>query len=175
MRIKKLQLKNGYKRFFDLTIDLGENPKRIVALVGPNGCGKSSVLDGMLFHNNAYDAIGNKGTRDHQYHSMNRIPSYDYQNVSIQFLEGTYQEIRSKKERSGNQNTIFSFRSPYRYNSSLKVVQSSAVAEIKLNKYGASSASDLDEKIEENYRRLYVKYNKYMHDVDCTPSQAKEI
>ena len=49
MRIKKIQLKNGYKRFHDLTIDLGSDPKRIIALVGPNGCGKSSVFDGMLY------------------------------------------------------------------------------------------------------------------------------
>ena len=47
MFIKKIQMV-GYKRFFDLTIDLGEKPKRIVALVGPNGCGKSSVFDAML-------------------------------------------------------------------------------------------------------------------------------
>ena len=45
MKIKKIRLKNSYKRFSDLTIDLGDNPKRVVALVGPNGCGKSSVLD----------------------------------------------------------------------------------------------------------------------------------
>jgi DNA repair exonuclease SbcCD ATPase subunit len=57
MKIKKVQLKNGYKRFHDLTIDLGENPKRIIALVGPNGCGKSSIFDGLLFKNNAYDKI----------------------------------------------------------------------------------------------------------------------
>lgn len=43
-----------YKRFHDLTIDLGNTPKRIVALVGPNGCGKSSVFDAMLFVSNAY-------------------------------------------------------------------------------------------------------------------------
>ena len=54
MKIKKLHLKK-YKRFSDLTIDLGETPKRIIALVGPNGCGKSSVFDAMLFHNNAYN------------------------------------------------------------------------------------------------------------------------
>ena len=47
MLIKKIHL-NGYKRFHDLTIDLGENPKRIVALVGPNGCGKSSFGSGQL-------------------------------------------------------------------------------------------------------------------------------
>jgi len=50
MRLKKVRLKNGYKRFRDLTIDLGDEPARVVALVGPNGCGKSSVLDGLLYH-----------------------------------------------------------------------------------------------------------------------------
>jgi len=35
MKIKKIKLMNGYKRFHDLTIDLGDNPKKIVALVGP--------------------------------------------------------------------------------------------------------------------------------------------
>lgn len=174
MKIKKLRLKNGYKRFFDLTIDLGDKPKRIIALVGPNGCGKSSVLDGMLFHNNAFGAIGNKGQKDHQYHSMTRTPNYNYQNVIIDFIEGGYYEIRQKKETNGMEKTMFSFRSPYRYNSNLKVTQSQATAEIRLNNYGASSASDLDDKMEENYRRLYIKFNKYLHETDCKPSEAKE-
>lgn len=53
MFVKKIEMKD-YKRFHDLTIDLGNTPKRIVALVGPNGCGKSSVFDAMLFVSNAY-------------------------------------------------------------------------------------------------------------------------
>lgn len=48
MRIKKITL-NEYKRFKSLTIDLGDEPKRIIALVGPNGCGKSSIFDGIYF------------------------------------------------------------------------------------------------------------------------------
>jgi len=36
MRVKKVRLKNGYKRFRDLTIDLGDEPARVVALVGPS-------------------------------------------------------------------------------------------------------------------------------------------
>ena len=64
MKIRTVHLKD-YKRFHDLTIDLGENPKRIIALVGPNGCGKSSVFDGMLFLNEAYDHIGNSSGKDY--------------------------------------------------------------------------------------------------------------
>lgn len=173
MKVKKLQLKNGYKRFFDLTIDLGENPKRIIALVGPNGCGKSSVLDGMLFHSNAYGQIGNKGGKDFNYHSMNKTPNYNFQNVEIQFDSGNFQSVRDGKAKSGKENTIFSFRSPYRYNSELKVQQSRATTEIRLNNYGATSSSDLDDKMEENYRRLNIKYKRYLNDKDCKPSEAK--
>ncbi len=174
MKIKKIQLKNGYKRFFDLTIDLGEHPKRIIALVGPNGCGKSSVLDGMLFQANPWGSIGNKTAKNHEYHSMNRTPNYSYQNVVIDFVEGDYQSIRTQKLTLGKEKTIFSFRSPYRYNSNLKIQESKATSEIRLNNYGATTSSDLDDKMEENYRRLNIKYNKHLNDADCKPSEAKQ-
>lgn len=168
MRIKKIQLKNGYKRFHDLTIDLGDTPKRIIALVGPNGCGKSSVFDGMLFHNNAYSRIGNKAWKDHTYHSMTQTPNFDYQNIIINFDTGSFQNLKQKRTAVGTENTIFSFRSPYRYNSDLKVEQSKATAEIRLNGYGATSSSDIDDKMEENYRRLNIKFNKYLRDNSST-------
>lgn len=172
MRIKKITL-NEYKRFKSLTIDLGDSPKRIIALVGPNGCGKSSVFDGMLYHNNAYAFIGNKGNKDFHYHSINQLPSYNYEKISIEFVEGGFRSVRNAKKEQGKENTIFSFRSPYRYNNNLKVAQTRAVSEIRLNNYGATLSSDLDDKMEENYRRLNIKYNKYLHKQDCRPSEAK--
>ena len=169
MRIKKIQLKNGYKRFHDLTIDLGNNPKRIIALVGPNGCGKSSVLDGMLFHNSAYSGgIGNKGQKDHNYHSMTQTPNFDYQNIIIDFEVSDFRKLREDRAKAGKENTIFSFRSPYRYNSNLKVSESRSTQEIRLNYYGASSSSDLDDKMDENYRRLNIKFNRYLKDNSST-------
>lgn len=173
MKIKKLRLKNGYKRFYDLTIDLGDNPNRIIALVGPNGCGKSSVFDGLLFRNNAYSRIGNKSIKDLHFHSMNRTPNYEYSNIEIEFTEGNFQKVRNEKILTGKENTIFSFRSSYRYNSNLKVEQSRAIADIRLNNYGAISSVDLDDKMEVNYRRLNIMYNTYLHDNDCKPSEAK--
>jgi len=164
MKIKKIRLKNGYKRFYDLTIDLGENPKRIIALVGPNGCGKSSVLDGLLFHCSAYQQIGNKGSKDYNYHSMTQTPNFNYQNVIIELDQGAFSSIRQQKQAIGKENTIFSFRSPYRYNSNLKVQESRATQEIRLNYYGASSSSDIDDKMEENYRRLNIKFNRYLKE-----------
>ncbi len=173
MKVKRIRLKNGYKRFHDLTIDLGDNPKRIIALVGGNGCGKSSVLDGMLFHSQAHHGLGSKGSKDHQYHSMHKTPNFNHSNVEIEFDQGLYSTVTNQKRADGKEGTIFSFRSPYRFNSNLKVIQSKATSEIKLNNYGASLSADLDEKMEENYRRLYVRYNKYLNAEDCRPSEAK--
>ena len=174
MKIKKIQLKNGYKRFLDLTIDLGDDPKRIIALVGPNGCGKSSVFDGMIFHATAHvGIIGNKDQKDHNYHSMNQSPNFSHENIVIEFIYGGYAKMYTEKQKTGKANTIFSFRSSYRYNSNLKVKESKATQEISSNRYGASSLSDLDDKMEENYRRLNIKYTTYLHDEDCKPSEAK--
>lgn len=172
MYIKKIKL-DGYKRFKSLTINLGDNPKRIIALVGPNGCGKSSVFDGLLFLNNAYNIIGNKDSRDFRYHSIEQIPSYNYQKVNVEFVEGNYYSVHERKSQNGKGNTIFSYRSPYRYNSNLKIRETRAVNDIRLNNYGASLSADIDDKMESNYRRLNIKYNKYLNEHDCRPSEAK--
>jgi predicted ATPase len=174
MKVKKVELRNGYKRFHHLTIDLGEKPKKIIALVGANGCGKSSVLDGMLYLSSSHARIGNKGQKDHKYHSMNQTPNYNHSNVTIEFETGSFPDVYGQKNLLGLQATLFSFRSPYRYNSDLMVTQSTALNEIRQNNYGASTSSDLDDKMEQSYRRLYIKYNRYLNDENCRPSEAKE-
>jgi AAA15 family ATPase/GTPase len=173
MRIKRVRLKNGYKRFRDLTIDLGDNPARVVAIVGPNGCGKSSVLDGLLFHARAYGQIGGSGQRDHTYHSMDSLPSFNYQNVEIDFNDGVFAKVNEDRRQLGREGTIFSFRSPYRYNSNLKITETRATSEIRLNNYGAGDSSSIDAKMEDNYRRLYSVYNRYLEQHDVKPSEAK--
>lgn len=83
MKVKRIDLRNGYKRFHDLTIDLGPDPCKIVALVGPNGCGKSSVLDGLMFKPNALHGIGEKGAKGSDYHSMNSSTKFEHTSIDI--------------------------------------------------------------------------------------------
>ncbi len=173
MKIKKIQIKNGYKRFSNLTIDLSENPKRIIALVGANGCGKSSVFDAMLYMQNNQIPLGDKGTKGDNYHSMNGLP-YNQSNIVIDFVGKSYRELLNEKKPLKKEGTIFSFRSPYRYNQSLKIMQSKALSEISLNDYGASATLDLDAKMDQNYLRTNIKYRNYIESVDCKPSEGKE-
>ena len=174
MRIKQIHM-TDYKRFHDLTIDLGDSPRRIVALVGPNGCGKSSVFDAMIFLAKAY--MGRFGEniidRDYHYYSLRQNPGYNHNNVSIRFDEGDFFQVFQKRQKEGKGNSIFSFRSSFRFNGTLKITETKSVEDITQNHCGASSASDIDQRIEENYRRLLAKYNKYRDDNDLKPSETR--
>lgn len=174
MRIKKIEIKNGYKRFHNLTIDLGDNPKRFVALVGPNGCGKSSVFDGMLFIHNSYGRIGSVSPDLNGYHSQTGQNNFSHHNIEIDFIEGSYREVRKIRNNYETGKSMISFRSPYRYNTELNVQNVLARPDIKLNNYGACYTSVLDSKMDDNYRRLNIKYNRMMHENDWPPSRAKD-
>ena len=97
----------------------------------------------------------------------------NYQNVEIIFDAGTFDAVRNAKKADGLENTLFSFRSSFRYNGNLNVQESKAVTEIRKNDFGATTAADIDQRIEQSYRRLKIKYDKYMNDNDCRPSEAK--
>lgn len=174
MRIQTVRLKNGYKRFHDLTIDLGPEPARIVALVGPNGCGKSSVLDGLMYHQQSHGRVGSVRASDDSYHRMDPSSSVTYQDIEIKFVRGrTFNDMRQARNALGKPNTIFSFRSPYRYNTNVKIEEITSTKPIKDNDYGAGYAGGLDSKMVENYRRLQGMVNRYMQDNDVKPSEAR--
>ncbi len=173
MRIKKIHL-SEYKRFLDLTIDLGENPARIVALVGPNGCGKSSVFDAMLYRLNQYGLIGDsRGAKDFNYHSLLHDPTYSQDKVQIELDIGNFRQIIMQRLQGDQHRKIISFRSSFRYNGSLHINEIRAVSDISRNDFGASSATDIDQRIEQSYRRLQIQYSNYMNQTDSRPSEAK--
>lgn len=63
MKIKEIKL-NKFKRFTDLTITQIPQTAKLVILVGPNGCGKTSVFEG-FYHWYKHYGFYNYGNKDY--------------------------------------------------------------------------------------------------------------
>ena len=176
MKISKVNIKD-FKRFKDLTLDLGNKPAKIIALVGTNGCGKSSVLDAFIACGGSYSGnIGSGSIPEIFYRTDNKNA---FQLISIEYLDDEGNIINNSILYSdhdfykNNRKIIFSFRSPYRYNTSLNIREIRATDPIENNSDGASCSLNLDSKVENNYRRLLGFYNQIMEREDIKPSEAK--
>ena len=160
MKVKQLHLKR-FKRFDDLTIDLGEHPARIVALVGPNGCGKSSIFD--AFEEKLKDVKGAQRTEEawffdkFAFHPDEARRSQGYnknQAITLTFADAG-QSIAKK---------TFHIRSAYRFTPSLNVQSISAQPDILEDNRRPHSSIALDNRLQENYERLLgLAYGEFDH------------
>ena len=112
----------------------------------------------MLYLQNKHSQIGQFGQKTWSYHSMDQDSGFDsrwQENVKIEFDSGNFSAVHSQKNTEGIPKTIFVFRGPHRHYSNLDVTSLSKVPNIIENNVGASSTVDLDDKITQNYQRLY--------------------
>ncbi len=66
MKIKSIKLKD-FKRFTDLTVERLPETAKLVVMIGPNGCGKSSVFDALKLQDCDTDVIRQVGISDDYY------------------------------------------------------------------------------------------------------------
>lgn len=148
MKLKKVQLVQ-FKRFHDLTIDLGENPAKIVALVGPNGCGKSSIFD--AFEEQLKEI---KGTR-------HNLPASFFSKLFFDLLNPTevydkHNAVRLTAAEDGHvfDKKSFYLRSSYRFTPKLLVDNIRKQPDILNDEQRPASSIELDPRLRENYERL---------------------
>lgn len=147
MRVRKVRL-TQFKRFDDLAIDLGDSPRKLVALVGPNGCGKSSIFDAFEVQMKNYR---NRGNEDHDYFSKAKF------SIDEDLQQAPYNQHQAVKiETTTNAFGIKSFyiRTAYRFTSKINVGQISQVPGILQHRDEPISPISLDTRLESNYTRL---------------------
>ncbi len=169
MRIKKIRLKQ-FKRFDDLTIDLGDDPKKIVAVVGPNGCGKSSIFDAFEEKLKDYRNYGNEGAE-----FLSKAMYYEeaggdaeiqpYNKHQAITIEGTSDSLSRKS---------FYIRTAYRFTSKLNVKQLQATPKILETKDEPISSIALDSRLQSNYHRLLGSSYDEFFKGEKTGSEVRE-
>lgn len=171
MKIKSLQLK-GFKRFDDLTINLGNDPKKIIALVGPNGCGKSSVFD--AFEEKQKDYKGANKSLPIQF-----FLKFFYSILPAKKTESYNKDeaIRiTEKDNSPFDKKSFYIRSPYRFTPRLNISNITSLPDMIDDQNRPSSSIDIDSRLQENYERLLGKaWNEYQYGTKSGPEMRKEL
>ena len=145
MKVKTVELV-GFKRFDHLTIDLGDTPKKIVALVGPNGCGKSSIFDAF---EQELKKFRHYGTEDAEYYSKGLF--YDNNQQNEQYKQ---QEVRVTLYSGTLNRKSFYIRTSYRFTPKINVTHIEQTPDILNSEDEPISTIALDERLEYNYRRL---------------------
>ena len=145
MRVKTVKLV-GFKRFDHLTIDLGPTPKKIVAMVGPNGCGKSSIFDAFEQQLQRFRSHGAENSEFYSkglfYDDNPENEQYKQQKVTVTPYSGTL----NRKS--------FYIRTSYRFTPKIEVTQIAQLPDILNQEDEPISTIALDQRLLSNYQRL---------------------
>ena len=161
MKIKKIHIEQ-FKRFTDLTISGIPETAKLVVLVGPNGCGKSSLFDAFkVWHRNkGY----NYGTNNDYCKKDLTEQRQSYQLVNINFHNSIADYSREKFRET------FYFRTAYRNSPEIKLTSLSKVSS-PLEESDGKMMIQNDETVNDNYQRLMSKTISGLYDASNNEKQ----
>ena len=145
MRLKSAQIKN-FKRFVDLTIhNLSPNAKLIV-LLGPNGCGKSSLFDAFQRRLKVDQFFGMSDDLMRYYRRTTTETVAETEEVSLEFHGGNpTSEVDLKKS--------LYVRSAYRHDTSFTGTTIKQPSDV-LDRHAVHRLIDTDQTVANNYQRI---------------------
>ena len=165
MRIKSIHLKN-FKRFTDLLVkDIPETAK-LVVVVGPNGCGKSSLFDGILSN---YTCHMWHGRMDEVYHRKDKNEDFnqsiaDDRNIKIEWHEG---DVHLQK------GDVY-MRTAYRNDPDFNITHIETLP-IPSEDLRISTLIETDQTVGENFKRLVMNTTTALYDKANDPKTVKAL
>ena len=110
MKIASIHLQN-FKRFTDLTIQNIPATAKLVVLIGPNGCGKSSVFDALHYKSYEYRRLGRNEDPDYYF----KIPTQERRSDQI------YIEFHNPGQSDSDMRKAIYVRTAYRNDPEINV------------------------------------------------------
>lgn len=161
MRVRRIQLKN-FKRFTDLLIkDIPETAK-LVIVVGPNGCGKSSLFDGFLHWYRMKVGFGIND--DRSYYQKEAELHFGWDNiVDVQFYDDT-------KPYRG----CLYLRTAYRNDPEFSIESISRMAAPSERMHLGALIFN-DKTVSENYQRLVYDTTAAVYDTNNDPKTVRNL
>ena len=168
MKLKQITLRK-FKRFDDLTIDLRPTPAKIIALVGPNGCGKSSVFD--AFEQVLQNHVGADSNMPEWFYNKTLFGDPDkveaYAKNSAITLES---EVQGHKFGPKS----FYVRSAYRFTPTLQITEIRKKEDALLDRARPGNSSSLDQRLQHNYERLLGRLVSEFYEGSKTGGEVRK-
>lgn len=164
MRLKDVRVKS-FRRFTDLRITELPPEARLVLMIGPNGCGKSSVFDAFKMWHRFY---GVSGEADAIYHLKKGLPPLEWQQlVKLDFHEELPTDPVERKK-------ILYARSAYRNQPDFTNTELRRTGSI-LDAPRVQKMIDNDASVSDNYQRLVSATVAGVYDGQHDASTVAEL
>lgn len=155
MKIREIKLKN-FKRFSEATIGDIPTEARIVLVVGPNGCGKSSLVDAVnLWYRHHW---AQAGSWDENYHRKQVAGATESWNQTVQVVFHDPQPQSDEQRRKA----VYA-RTAYRNDPEFQLDQLARVGPA-VREHRFSRMIDNDQAVSSNYRRLVSEGFEYAYE-----------
>lgn len=166
MRVKSIRMKN-FKRFTELFIDGIPETAKLVVIIGPNGCGKSSLFDAFL-HWHQQNVVRHNVRIDELYYKKDSKESFDWQqNVEVNLFGNT----------SAHPGCLY-VRTAYRNDSDFSVSNLSRLANpIDINELRRHQRRliDDDKSVAQNYQRLVYQTTSAVYNEENDQKNVKTL
>ena len=145
MRLKSARIKS-FKRFVDLTIDKLPSDAKLVVLLGPNGCGKSSLFDAFQRHlkDDQFIGMDDELQRYYRRRASDNIAANEH--VQLHFHDG---EPASQDDLKKS----LYIRTAYRHDPSFQQTTLEHQPDI-LDRHTIRRLIDTDQTVQNNYQRI---------------------
>lgn len=154
MKIKRIHIEK-FKRFTNLTIDNLPDTAKLIVMVGPNGCGKSSLFDAFKTW--------------HMMKGYNNVPSDDYcrkelaeKRAVYDLVELEFHEDITKLVQKDFRN-FFYFRTAYRNSPNINVTALKQLTS-PLDRVDSKMMIQNDSTVDDNYQRLMAETVSKVYD-----------
>ena len=167
MKLQSTTITN-FKRFSELTIRNIPPTTRLIMLIGPNGCGKSSLLDAFKtwHHNIKFPHHGANWQRD--YHSKVSLLADQFTNqVNVEFHEQLPLDGNEKKK-------VFYIRSAYRNDPEFRIQQLTRIGS-SLDEETVQRMIDNDAVVSKNYIRMVAQSLDGLYDLQHDNMTVPEL